>query len=263
MIVVGTAGWSVTRAVTHGFPGEGTHLARYARVLRGVEINSSFHRAHSRQTYAKWAAATPPGFRFAVKLPQSITHEARLRRARRPLDQFLGEIAGLGRKLGPLLVQLPPSLEYERRCVRAFFTLVRERHEGAVVCEPRHPSWFTSAADAALVAHRISRVAADPASVAAAAAPGGWLGRGATVYHRLHGSPRMYWSSYPPERIERWAEELLALPRQTDCWCMFDNTAGGAAIENALQMEARVNRSRLSTRARAKGAAPDRATSSA
>jgi uncharacterized protein YecE (DUF72 family) len=239
VIVVGTAGWSLPRAVAKEFPGEGTHLARYARVLRGVEINSSFYRAHSPQTYAKWAAATPRGFRFAVKVPQAITHEGGLRRARRPLEQFLGEVAGLGKKLGPLLIQLPPSLEYERRTVRAFLALLRDRHEGVVVCEPRHASWFTSAADTVLVAHCIGRVAADPATVPAAAEPAGWLGRGSTAYYRLHGSPRKYWSTYAPERIERLAEEVLALPRQMDCWCIFDNTASGEAIENALQMAAR------------------------
>lgn len=247
MITVGTAAWSLPRAVASEFPGEGTHLARYARVLGAVEINSSFYRAHSPQTYAKWVAATPRSFRFAVKVPQEITHERRLRHTRQPLDRFLGEVAGLGKKLGPLLVQLPPSLEYERRSVRAFFELVRDRHEGAVVCEPRHASWFTSAAEAAFVAHRIGRVAADPASVAEAAMPGGWLGRGAAAYYRLHGSPRKYWSNYPPARIERWATEMLALPRSTDCWCIFDNTASGAAIENALQMAAlaaRGNRAR-------------------
>jgi uncharacterized protein YecE (DUF72 family) len=236
VIVVGTAGWAVPRAVANEFPGEGTHLVRYARVLRGVEINSSFYRAHSPQTYAKWAAATPRGFRFAVKAPQAITHEGRLLRARQPLEQFLGEIAGLGKKLGPLLVQLPPSLEFQPRSARAFFALLRNRYEGAVVCEPRHASWFSSAADTMLVTHRIGRVAADPATVPAAAEPGGWLGRGSTAYYRLHGSPRKYWSTYAPERIERWAEGILALPRQVSCWCIFDNTAGGGAIENALQM---------------------------
>lgn len=236
MITVGTAGWSVPRAVAGAFPGEGTHLARYARVLRGAEINSSFYRSHSPNTYAKWAAATPRSFRFAVKIPQAITHDGRLRRARRPLEQFLREVAGLGGKLGPLLIQLPPSLQYESRAVRAFFAVLRDLYDGTVVCEPRHASWFAGAADKTLVSHRIGRVAADPAVVAAAAEPGGWLGRGATVYYRLHGSPRKYWSSYASERIERWKEELLEVPGKLDRWCIFDNTASGAAIENALQM---------------------------
>jgi uncharacterized protein YecE (DUF72 family) len=202
--------------------------------LRGVEINSSFYRSHSPQMYAKWAAATPRTFRFAVKVPKSITHEARLRRARRPLEQFLAEVAGLGRKLGPLLVQLPPSFEYELRVARSFLILLRELHDGAVVCEPRHSSWFTARAEALLVEHRVARVAADPTSIDGAAVPGGWTG---LAYYRLHGSPDKYWSVYPEERVEGWARAVRQLPRSTDTWCVFDNTAGGGAIVNALQMD--------------------------
>src|SRR5688500_7656937 len=97
-ILVGTAGWSIPRASAHHFEGEGTHLQRYARVLPCAEINSSFHRPHSARTYAKWAASTPPAFRFAVKLPRTITHDQKLRRARGPLERFLEESAGLGRR---------------------------------------------------------------------------------------------------------------------------------------------------------------------
>ena len=115
MVVVATAGWSIPRTVATQFPGEGTHLKRYARVLRGVEINSSFYRDHSSDTYARWAAQTPRTFRFAVKVPRTITHDARLRGARRPLEQFLLGVRGLGARLGPLLVQLPASHLYEPR----------------------------------------------------------------------------------------------------------------------------------------------------
>ena len=233
MIVVGTAGWSLPKAAQDEFPPAGSHLARYARVLRGAEINSSFYRGHSPTTYAKWADSTPETFRFAVKIPKAITHEGRLRRARRPLEQFLAEVAGLGRKLGPLLIQLPPSFEYEPRVARAFLKLLRDYHAGAVVCEPRHASWFTRRAEALLVEHRVARVATDPTAIPGAAVPGGWHG---LTYYRLHGSPSRYWSVYPPERVERWVEEVRKLPPDTDAWCVFDNTAGGGAIVNALQM---------------------------
>src|SRR5687768_7415869 len=119
-VVMGTAGWSIPRDATTAFTGEGTHLERYARVLHVAEINSSFHRPHAATTYAKWASSTPPHFRFAVKLPRSITHDGRLRRARQPLERFLAESEGLGRKRGPLLVQLPPSFAFERRAVCRF-----------------------------------------------------------------------------------------------------------------------------------------------
>jgi uncharacterized protein YecE (DUF72 family) len=240
MIIVGTAGWAIPRAAAARFPGDGPHLERYAGVFGAAEINSSFHRPHAVKVYEKWAALTPDGFRFSVKLPRTITHEARLRRARRPLASFLESVAGLGRKLGPLLVQLPPSLEFDARLARTFFGLMRELHDGPVVCEPRHASWLAPRADAVLERHRVGRVAADPVEAREAGEPGGYLGpggdgAGAIVYYRLHGAPRKYWDRYPIERIRAWAAALQRWPRGANVWCMFDNTAGSAAVENALE----------------------------
>ena len=79
MIIVGTAGWSLPRSAGRAFADSGTRLSRYSRVLHGTEINSSFARSHSTDTYAKWAKSTPRGFRFAVKMSQAITHEGRSR----------------------------------------------------------------------------------------------------------------------------------------------------------------------------------------
>ncbi len=239
---IGTAGWSIPRACAGSFPGEAHHLARYAGVLGCAEINSSFYRSHRVEVYRRWASLTPPGFRFSVKVPRSITHEGRLRRAREPLTRFLAEVAGLGDRLAVLLVQLPASFAFEARPVRRFFALMRELHAGAVVCEPRHPSWFTFTADRALVACGVGRAAADPACVPLAALPGGWLGsdddgRGAVLYHRWHGSPRMYWSGYDRAWLQARADRLRRWPAGADCWCIFDNTAGGQAIANALELQ--------------------------
>lgn len=239
---IGTAGWGLPRDSASAFPGEGQHLHRYARVLGVAEINSSFHRPHQPAVYARWAAATPPGFRFSAKLPRAITHEGRLRRARAPLQQFLSEVAGLGDRLAVLLVQLPPSFAYEARPVRSFFGLLAGLYGGAVVCEPRHASWFTPAADAALAAMQVSRAAADPARWPEAALPGGWMGpqgdgAGAVLYHRWHGSPRLYWSHYEADWLRRQADALARWPAGSDRWCIFDNTAGGGAIANALALQ--------------------------
>jgi uncharacterized protein YecE (DUF72 family) len=234
-IRVGTAGWSIPRAVADEVDGPGTHLERYARRLDAAEINSSFHRPHRVSIYAKWAAATPDGFRFAVKLPKTITHDGRLLRARAPLDQFLDETAGLGPKRGPVLIQLPPSFAFAAARVGRFLALLRSRYDGPVVCEPRHASWGGSAAEALLTSHRVARVAADPAPFPEAAVPGGWPG---LIYYRLHGSPRMYWSRYEALRLRAWAEALRGRPPGLEAWCLFDNTASGAALANALELAA-------------------------
>lgn len=234
---VGTAGWSIPRAMAATFPGDGTHLQRYAARLPGAEINSSFHRPHASATYARWAAATPAQFRFAVKVPRTITHDLKLRAARVPLERFLDESSGLGGKRGPLLVQLPPSLAYEPRVVGRFLDLLRARHDGDVVCEPRHASWFTPVVDAVLARYRVARVAADPVRAPGADLPGGWSG---LIYVRLHGAPRTYWSSYEAPFLERLAATLRAVPLEVDVWCMFDNTASGAALDNAWALQQRL-----------------------
>jgi uncharacterized protein YecE (DUF72 family) len=233
-VFIGTAGWSVPRASSHHCAGEGTHLQRYARVFACAEINSSFHRPHSAATYAKWAGCTSAAFRYAVKVPRAITHDQKLRRSRPALERFLDETAGLGKKRGPLLVQLPPSLPFEPRVAARFFTLVRERYRGPVVCEPRHETWFTRDADDLLIHHRVARVAADPAPAASADRPGGWSG---IVYFRLHGSPRKYWSRYDDVFVAKLAEEIRGVASSVDVWCIFDNTASGAALENAWELQ--------------------------
>jgi uncharacterized protein YecE (DUF72 family) len=232
-LFIGTAGWSIPRQVAAHFPGEGTHLHRYARVLHCVEINSSFHRPHAAATYARWAASAPAEFRFSVKIPRAITHEGALRAARPLIDRFLEESAGLGDKRGPLLLQLPPSLAFDRRVAGRFLDLLRSRFGGPLVCEPRHPTWFAVAAEALLVRHDVARVAADPAPAPGAERPGGWSG---LVYYRLHGTPRKYWSRYEPEMLAGLAGDLRRAAAHVDVWCLFDNTASGAALENAWNL---------------------------
>lgn len=235
---IGTAGWSIPRASAPRFAGDGTHLQRYSSLLRCAEINSSFYRPHAITTYAKWRDGTPAGFQFAVKMPRSITHEAKLKDAREPLAAFLMQTDGLAEKRGPILVQLPPSLAFDATLVTPFLDLLRTMFNGTVVWEPRHATWFTPQANALLEKYRVARVAADPACADEGLLPGGWT---PTVYFRLHGSPRKYWSRYD----DRYLAELGAIinaSRAQEAWCIFDNTASGAALENAWELNQLVGR---------------------
>ena len=229
MIFTGTAGWSIRREQAVLFGDGASHLARYATRFHAVEINSSFYRPHRRTTYARWAASVPEQFRFSVKLPRAITHTARLKNVGEALDAFHDQVNGLSIKLGPVLVQLPPSLAFDPDSAGPFFQELRARFSGLLACEPRHASWFGKPAEALLKKHHIARVAADPAPAPGADEPGG--GRGFS-YFRWHGSPVMYRSDYEPERLARLAARL----RQGD-WCIFDNTADGAATPNALALQ--------------------------
>jgi uncharacterized protein YecE (DUF72 family) len=232
MIFVGCAGWSLGREHWPAFPAEGTHLQRYAGRLNGVEINSSFYRPHRRQTYERWADGVPEAFRFSVKMPKHISHELRLVGCEPALDKFLAECAGLGERLGCLLVQLPPSLAFDESVAEAFFTTLRQRFSGSVVLEPRHESWVS--AEPMLMTHQIAQAAVDPSRISTDASPIGWT---ETKYWRLHGSPRIYHSAYDSTYLQNLAQALQsAAAAGAATWCILDNTASGAALGNALTL---------------------------
>lgn len=233
LIRIGTAAWALPAKVRDGFPPGASNLARYAGIFNGTEINSSFYRSHQPSTYQRWADAVPPDFRFSVKMPRAITHEARLFDCEARLSQFLGEAGGLGDKLDCLLIQLPASFAFEAG-VEFFFQALRKRYLGNAIFEPRHRSWFEAGADGLLQRYRICRAVADPPPLPLAAIPGG---KHDVVYLRLHGSPRVYWSAYTPAQIANIARRMARLKeRKIPAWCIFDNTASGAATENALQL---------------------------
>jgi uncharacterized protein YecE (DUF72 family) len=237
-ILVGCAGWSLPRAVQEAFGAGESHLARYATRFAVTEINSSFHRPHKRSVYERWAAAVPEDFRFCAKLPKTITHERRMVDCVGLLAEFLQQAAGLGPKLACLLVQLPPSLAFDAQVASAFLEVLRSQFAGAIALEPRHASWFAPEADALLRELRIARVLADPVRHDAGRAPGGWP---QMVYLRLHGSPRVYYSSYEPQLLQELAARMrIAEADGAEVWCIFDNTASGAAAADALALQRRL-----------------------
>jgi uncharacterized protein YecE (DUF72 family) len=228
---VGTAGWSIPREFAGRVPGMESHLQRYAQRLNAVEINTSFYRSHRATTWARWAASVPDDFRFAVKLPRTITHQAKLVDCDDLLAVFAAEVAGLGEKRGPVLVQLPPSFAYPGGVAERFFDSFDRLVGGQAAIEPRHASWYAPEVEAMLAARRIARVVADPPVPEAAREPGGWRG---LTYIRLHGAPRVYWSSYDADQIEALAARIAE--SEGDVWTIFDNTASGAALGNALDL---------------------------
>jgi uncharacterized protein YecE (DUF72 family) len=232
-IYVGTAGWALSKESGAAFPGGGTHLERYARVLSTVEVNSCFYRPHRAATYARWAASTPEAFRFTLKLPRDISHaDDFVAAAREHLGEFVETSGELGAKFGCLLVQLPPGRAFEPEYVSAVAETLRGKVSCPIAVEPRHPTWFTGEGDACLDARGLARAAADPPR-----GPGNLDAAGSrrVAYFRLHGSPRIYYSAYGPERLAPWYERLRRSAGEADAvYCVFDNTAEGQATVDAL-----------------------------
>jgi uncharacterized protein YecE (DUF72 family) len=230
---IGCAGWNIPRLSVANFVSVGSHLERYSQRFDSCEINSSFYRPHKEETWERWARSVPADFRFSVKVPKIITHDARLNCSAEVLSAFLQQISFLHEKLGPILIQLPPSLEFDRTSAIKFLSLLRQIHSGDVVWEPRHASWFDDRVDDLLKEYRIARVAADPACVPSAVGPGGLS---SLAYFRLHGSPRRYYSAYGADFLTNLSVQLNSFAVKARVWCIFDNTATGSAIQNALEL---------------------------
>lgn len=228
MRYIGTAGWSIPSNTSKE---PGTRLERYSSMLACVEINSTFYRAHRATTWQRWAAETPAGFKFSIKAPRTITHDSNLMGVQTLLTEFLNQIEPLREKAGPLLFQLPPSLEFDPAVAEDFLASLRSLFQGEVALEPRHASWFAGEVDSLVRKHRISRIAVDPPKGGPrAATPGGDL---SLIYYRLHGSPRTYYSRYSEEFLISLRDRISDAQ---NAWIIFDNTALGHAYENALHL---------------------------
>jgi uncharacterized protein YecE (DUF72 family) len=236
-VTIGIAGWALPGPDRELFPpaGAGSHLTRYAALFDAVEINSSFYRPHQAQTYARWADSVPAGFRFAVKLPRSITHEKRLQDTDAELDRFVAEAGTLGAKLGWVLVQTPPSLRLDPHAACKLFAglhlrLASVAGHALLACEARHGTWFGAEATALLRELDVIRVVADPP----AGAPGPFVPSSANAYLRLHGSPLIYRSPYEPERLAQVAAWLRS--QHGNALVIFDNTMSGTQVRQAVQL---------------------------
>jgi uncharacterized protein YecE (DUF72 family) len=228
---IGTAGWALPKALRVSQSADKPVLEQYAELFDAVEINSSFYRPHRRSTYERWCASVPESFRFSVKVPKVITHERGLLRCQSETVSFMDGVRGLQDKLAVLLVQLPASRTFDESIADAFFKALRSETTAHIVCEARSSTWFADAATALFERYRITRVVADPVPCGCEfAAPAD----SRFAYFRLHGSPKMYYSSYSAGFLQGVAAAARAA---AESWCIFDNTAAGAAWSDATVLQ--------------------------
>ena len=223
--VVGTAGWTIPKLAADRFPAEGSHLHRYSKALTAVEINSSFYKPHQAKTYKRWAEED---LLFSVKMTKEFTHEKKLDVDDIDLELWLAPVQELGEKLGAILVQIPPKLEFDRELANRFFKTMREFTSVMIAFEPRHLSWTSKEALSLLDFYDVTKVEADPDRCPTPP------NKSKPRYIRLHGSPQIYKSDYSPEVLKKWAEDLKGGPPS---WVIFDNTTFGHATTNALDLK--------------------------
>jgi uncharacterized protein YecE (DUF72 family) len=207
---------------------------RYAEEFDTVEINNSFYRLPSPETFDKWRDQARPGFRYAVKVNRFITHMKKLRGCDEEVDRFIALTRALAATLGPLLYQLPPSLHKDLARLDAF--LARVPRDLEQVVEFRHKSWYDEEVLALLDRHGVGFVAHDLKGLVSPR----WAS-GRTAYVRFHGAAGKYRGRYPDEALLEWTDWCLEQARnRRTCWCYFNNDIQGHAIEDARTLKSMV-----------------------
>ncbi len=247
-VLIGTSGWQYAdwkpvlyQDVTHR-----QWLERHAEVFATVEINNAFYRLPRREVFQSWAARTPHDYVFSVKASRFLTHIKRLREPEEPVSRLMDRVAGLGPKLGAILLQLPPTLQRDAelldRCLACFPAGTR------VAVEPRHDSWWDPSTRAVLSDRASALVWAD--SFGKAVSP---LWRTADWgYLRLHHGPGESWD-YGPDGVRPWAERIAETwDDDQDVFAYTNNDPTGAAVRDAHHLGEALHRlhrttSRLAT----------------
>jgi uncharacterized protein YecE (DUF72 family) len=246
-VLVGTSGWQYRdwRGVLYP-PGVAQRgwLEYYAGRYPTVENNASFYRLPGEETFAGWRAKTPDGFVMAVKASRYLTHVRRLRDPAEPVGRLLHAAAGLGDRLGPVLLQLPPNMAADAAaldgCLAEFARFPAAAGRGIrVAVEFRHPSWWTGEISGLLERHGAALCWADR------------LGRPVTPlwrtadwgYLRFHEGAAQPWPRYGDQALGSWARRVAGTwPDGADVFAYFNNDQGGAAIADVAAFAAALRR---------------------
>jgi uncharacterized protein YecE (DUF72 family) len=233
---VGTSGWQYRdwrgRFYPDGVP-QRLWLEHYAAHFPVVEVNNAFYRLPERSTFEKWRARTPDGFRFAVKMSRYLTHVKRLREPAEPVARFLDRAGGLGDKLGPVLLQLPPTLKADLGLLDE--TLTQFPDGIRVVVEPRHKTWFTDECQELLRKRGAALCWADRLGRPVAPL---WV-TSDFGYLRLHEGRAQPRPRYGRSALKTWGRRLQGV---REGFVFFNNDPGGAAVTDADAMIALLDR---------------------
>jgi uncharacterized protein YecE (DUF72 family) len=242
-LLIGTSGWQYSDWRGSFYPA-GVPAARwlehYATQFPTVENNGTFYRLAAPATFADWRSRTPDGFVMAVKASRYLTHIRRLRDPAEPIARLLAAAAGLGHRLGPILVQLPPTLRADppllATCLDEFAAQARAlRTDDPRVCvEFRHPSWETDETKQILTSHNAAVCWSDRRGRSL-----GPLWRTADWgYLRFHEGAASPWPRYGKQALSTWLDRIRQTwPVTTEVFAYFNNDQHAAAPADAAAFE--------------------------
>lgn len=235
-LIIGTSGWSYPDWKGEFYPKDVPQrkfLEYYATRFPATELNASFYRLPTSKMLDAWLGRTPRAFWFCAKLSRLITHQKKLNDPADALGVYFNRFEPLLDRMGPILAQLPPSLEFDGDRTEAFLDAFRGAAELPLAVEARHESWFGNEARQLLERHNVALVHAESG--------GRWPETDAVtadfVYLRFHGPEELYASSYTPQKLGRVAGRVVEwLESGTTVYAFFNNTDGGHAWRNAEKL---------------------------
>ncbi|MER6012835.1 DUF72 domain-containing protein [Streptomyces bluensis] len=242
-LFVGTSGWQYKdwRDVLYpaGVPTR-LWLEEYAARFATVELNNAFYRLPSRENFESWRDRIPLDFVVAVKASRFLTHIKRLKDPEEPVHRLMSHATGLGDRLGPVLLQLPPTLRADPglldACLACFPSGTR------VAVEPRHDSWWTPEVREALQKRGAALCWAD-----VRAQPVTPLWRTTDWgYVRFHEGRARQWPRYGRRSLETWVDRVATTwSHDDDVYAYFNNDPNGAAVEDAREFATAAHRAHL------------------
>jgi uncharacterized protein YecE (DUF72 family) len=239
---VGTSGWQFKHWNKRFFPVDlpkDQWLNYLSRRFRTVEVNTTFYHLARVSTFEKWKSETPPGFLFTLKFYRLFTHFKKLildKEDLKILEAFILNGAKLGRKLGPILVQFPPSFRLHLDRLELLIDQMQKigkknKIKLRIACEFRHASWFTEE-----VYDFMRRKSAAFVITNSPAWPSKVIRTADFVYMRFHGRTKLFTSNYTEKELKDWAKALKALGSK-EIFVYFNNDANAHAADNALYLK--------------------------
>jgi uncharacterized protein YecE (DUF72 family) len=232
-VIIGTSGWQYRDWRGRFYPQrlpQRLWLEHYAERFAVVEVNNAFYRLPERGTFQQWRDRTPDDFTVAVKMSRYLTHIKRLKDPEEPVARFLGRADALGGKLGPVLLQLPPTLKVDVAALDR--TLAQFPRSVRVAVEPRHESWWTDEVRDLLKRHGAALSWADrkgrPVTPLWRTADFGYL--------RMHEGRATPWPRYGRTALTTWVDRIAEESRAVAMYVFFNNDPGGAAVIDAAAM---------------------------
>jgi uncharacterized protein YecE (DUF72 family) len=237
-VYIGTSGWSYENWRDIFYPPSlkpTEWLEFYSKTFKITELNMSFYRLPTKQTIEGWVKKVPSRFKFCLKLSRYITHIKRLKEPEKTVNKFFDRFKPMQKKLGPVLIQLPPSLKFDPDTAEHFFLVLKQDYKAyQFALEVRHKSWLKDESFSLMSKYNIAFVI----SQSAKKFPYAEVVTDKKIYVRFHGPRQLYASGYKDRELKKFADLFKAWRKQGHTiWAFFNNDVYGHAIEDALRLE--------------------------